>query len=162
MATSLRLLAIRSRTWEEIRRHLSSRRFGKDAIDRTLGTLERLGYINDETLAMRYAAWALVRRPMARVRLVTELVRRGVDRNTIERALDESWGAEEEEAALERAIARATRGLHHPIDRRQRMRVMSYLRRRGFSSSQALAAINSWCSSLAEQLQDDEVEDVDE
>jgi regulatory protein len=148
--TALRQLSRRARTVLEVRRHLRDRGFSAKEVAGTVERLSRLGYLDDRAYAVRYAGWAAEERPMGRRRVAAELMRRGVARDTIERALDETLGPEQEAAALERALAKAARGVLSPPDERTRRRVASALLRRGFRPAQVMVAVQAWASGGAE------------
>jgi regulatory protein len=139
----VRQLERRARTTAEVRKHLRGRGFGAAEVGEVLGRLSRLGYLDDRAYAVRYVSWAAEEKPMGRRRVTQELMRRGVDRGTIDAALDEVFGDEQEAAALGRALKRAARGVSGQLDERARRRVASYLLRRGFRPGQVMAAVRA-------------------
>jgi regulatory protein len=141
---ALRQLERRARTVAEVRRHLRGRGFAPAQIDEVIGRLARLGYLDDRAYAARYAAWSAEERPMGRRRLAQELMRRGVERATIDSVLQEAFGPEQEAGALDRALRKAARGVATPPDDKARRRVASYLLRRGFRPGLVMAAVEAW------------------
>lgn len=103
-----------------------------------------MGYLDDAAYAARLAARAVEDRPMGRRRLVEELARRGVDRDTIERTLGQCFGPEQERQALARALAKATRGGTAAAAPAGVRKVAAFLLRRGFGRAQVLAAVRVW------------------
>ena len=143
---ALRKLESRARTVFEMRRHLRQRGFDAERVAEVLGRLSRLGYLDDRAYALRYAVWAANEKPMGRRRVAQELIRRGVARDLIDRALEETFGPDQEASALERALNKASRGVTMPPDEKTRRRVASFLMRRGFGPSQTMAAVRAWAA----------------
>jgi SOS response regulatory protein OraA/RecX len=135
-ARGLRLLGVRSRGREELRRDLERRGFSSAAAGGALDRLETEGWLQD--LA---AACALARSKGARygrLRIARELAARGFSKETAERALEAEAGREEEAlAGVFRRLWKSSAGLP-PLRRRRRVRAA--LLRRGFAS-QAISEI---------------------
>src|SRR2546428_3938630 len=78
IAAAVRYLARGDRSAAQVQRHLAGRGFSGALIRRALRTLRRLGYVDDEAVALRVAEARLARRPMAREAFAAELEARGV------------------------------------------------------------------------------------
>jgi regulatory protein len=164
MDVALRYLARRARSVAEVRRHLSARGYGAAEAEEAVARLLSWGYLDDEAFALRYAAWAAADRPMGRLRIVADLLKRGVDAAAIDRALAAGFGSAVERAALEKALQRAARRLEGRPDAAARRRLGSHLIRRGFRPAAVMAAVDAWCRARGRAAGDDdlegEVEDV--
>jgi len=134
----LRLLSIRSRGREELRRELARRGFGGEAVERAVVRLVEQGWLREED-----AARALVRARRGRYgrrRIARELEARGFGGEEASRALEELGGGEED-AALTRAYRRLWKaaGKLPPPERRSRVR--RALLARGFAPEAISAMI---------------------
>jgi len=125
------LLVCRDYTKKQMIRKLKGKGFSLEAIQTVMETLERLGYIHDERYARNWVSSRLRNNPRGRSLLKEELLRRGVDKATVERVLDEIDESTEYQAALRsaRKQMRRYRNLNKVVARR---RLYSFLTRRGF------------------------------
>jgi regulatory protein len=128
---AVRYLAARSRSVSEIRRHLRGKRFDDAAIDAAVDKLRAQRYVDDADFAKYWIEQRDRFRPKGDRALMSELLRRGVARETIEIALGERPADAEVERAR-RAIARPiTRWLTlEPAERKRK--IHAYLAARGF------------------------------
>src|SRR2546426_308171 len=101
IAAAVRYLARGDRSVAQVQRHLAGRGFSGAAIRRALRTLRRLGYVDDEAVALRVAEARLARRPMAREALAAELEARGFFAGAVARAVQRAYGGLSEEALAE-------------------------------------------------------------
>ncbi len=123
---ALRYLARRDRTEAQMRMFLSragaSAPLVRDLIKRFL----RLGYLNDEAYALRWARARLARRPMGRDRLEAELLAQGLAPATVVGALEQVYRERNE-----RDLARLLLSLQSGSRRTEAGRA-GLLRRHGF------------------------------
>lgn len=128
---AVRYLGSRSRSVAEIRRHLRGKRFDDAAIDAAVDKLRAQRYVDDAEFARYWIEQRDQFRPKGDRALVTELLRKGVARETIEIAIGERSPNEEVERAR-RAIARPfNRWLTlEPAERKRK--IHAYLVARGF------------------------------
>ncbi len=129
---AVRYLASRPKSVAEIRRHLRSRRFDGAEIDRTIDALRAQRHIDDAAFARYWVEQRARFRPKGDRALVSELLVKGVARETIdlvlgERSPDATVG--EARAAIRRPLARWL-----TLDEAERKRkIHAYLAQRGFS-----------------------------
>jgi len=128
-------LSHRPRTCHEVRRHLSDHGLGGHS-ESAIARCQELGYLDDGRYAQAFVRERLRLKPRGRVRLVSELLARGVDRAIAERAVSETMreeGATELSLIREVALARVRRlhDLDLPVARR---RLAAFLARRGFAA----------------------------
>jgi regulatory protein len=131
--TAVRLLALRSRTSEEVRRLLTRRGFGPDDVARALARLTAARYLDDAQFTRAWLA-AKTRQRLGPARLSRELRAKGVSEALIEQALDELNRSRDPLQAADDAARRklpALARLPRPIARR---RLAGFLERRGFSA----------------------------
>ena len=92
----LRYLASRDRTEAQVRRFLSRAGASASRTQELIARFFRLGYLNDEAYAQRWAGVKLARRPMGRDRLEAELLAQGLDRATVSRTLEKIYSRRNE------------------------------------------------------------------
>ncbi|MFN0159504.1 MAG: regulatory protein RecX [Bacteroidota bacterium] len=133
---ALRYLASRPRTEREIRDKLREKEFSDEEINRTIHDLQRSRLINDEEFARMYVRDALQRRPPGRLLLKQKMLLLGLDKSTIEGALDEIYPEENQgESALQAAeslIAKKSPPQTREEWMKLRSKLSSFLGRRGY------------------------------
>jgi len=132
IAEAVRYLARGDRSAAQVQSYLAGRGFSGAAIRRALRTLQRLGYVDDETVACRVAEARLARRPMAREALAAELEARGFSAGAVARAVQRAYAGLSEEAVAERFLKSLPRRFSDPV--REGSRRAGLLRGRGFSA----------------------------
>ena len=130
---ALRLLAARPRSCREIRDRLRRAGFEAEEIAEEIGRLEAVGLLDDERFAREFAEHLVANRGVGRRALVSSLMAKGIDRETIETVAEETVG-DEESRAEELARSRLGRlsGLDPPAAYR---RLMGLLARRGYDAA---------------------------
>jgi regulatory protein len=144
-----RFLELRSRSVDEVRKHLTAAAFPPPLVEGAIERLLQLGWLDDRAFA---TAWVESRdraRPRGQVALRRELALKGIDRETVDDVLaqrDEagrddadgesgtrSRGGSADEIAAERLLTKS-RGALQRIDdpRLRRQRVYALLARNGF------------------------------
>ncbi|HET8567969.1 MAG TPA: regulatory protein RecX [Candidatus Limnocylindria bacterium] len=116
----------------EIRRHLRSKRFGDEDIDRAIDELRAQRYVGDEDFARYWVEQRAEHRPKGDRALVSELLQKGVARDVIDVVL----GARDPEAEVKQARKAIERPLMRwlTLDEPERKRKLhAYLVSRGFS-----------------------------
>ncbi|MBI3988449.1 MAG: regulatory protein RecX [candidate division NC10 bacterium] len=156
---ALRLLAIRGRSVSEVRERLLKRGFSQGEVEETLQNLLKKKYLNDQAFASDWARGRLVRAPVGRIRIASELKAKGVGEAEINTALTEVYDQADELRLASMAVQRRLPLIQHLPQEVKRRRLFTYLQRRGFPSTVILSV-------LAEQLGkpsgDDEGGDVDD
>lgn len=125
LAMAVRALARSDKTVAQIERLLQAKGASERDCRAAVRELERRGYLNDHAFAVRWAESTLSRRPMGSQRLMAELLRRGVDESTADRAVREVFrGRSEQEVAC--CALQGLIGVKRPIQ------LVRFLRQRGF------------------------------
>ena len=129
---AMRLIKGRMQSERELRTKLRRREYGDAAIDTVLENLKRLGYVNDEKLALDRAAQQAKVKKVGRRRAIQELSKSGINRDTAERAAARAYeGVDPRAAALE--VARKKASTLSRFDAlTARRRLVGFLQRRGF------------------------------
>lgn len=129
---ALRLLGVRARSRDELRRRLRQAGHSEDETEAALADLERVGLIDDAAFAAEVVRWKLDRQGYGHRAALTSLRQRGVGREVAERAVAEAgWEEDEEARAVQVAEARLPRLAALDPGTAYR-RLQSYLLRRGF------------------------------
>lgn len=139
IAEAVRYLARGDRSAAQVERHLARRGFPRAAVRTALRTLDRLGYVNDEAVALRMAQARLARRLMAREALAAELEASGFAPEAIARAVRGAYAGLSDEAVAERFLESLPVRYRDPD--RERRRRAGLLRGRGFSSDVSEAVL---------------------
>jgi regulatory protein len=129
--TAVRFLGPRPRSVSEIKRHLRTKRFDDVAQDKAIDQLRAQRYIDDEAFARYWVEQRLKFRPKGDRALASELMQKGVARETIDLVIGEA----DPNAEVERARAAIRRPMTRwlSMDERERKRkIHQYLAARGF------------------------------
>lgn len=143
LEAALRYLSYRPRTRSEVMRHLISRGHGIVA-ERVVERCRELGYLDDATYSVAFARERIRLKPRGRARIVSELLKRGVDRGTAENAVAVALAEEEvTETDLLHAVAqRRASSLGRLDPATARRRLYAYLIRRGFMGNEVQVAVD--------------------
>lgn len=139
---ALGLLTVRQRSRRELRTRLIGAGFSPEDVDVELAALAEVGLVDDDAFARSVVEQGMGRRLQGRRAISSGLAAKGVDRGTIERALQEvgADGEDGEEArAFELARTRASR-LSSVAPEAAARRLTEFLARRGFGISLARRA----------------------
>jgi regulatory protein len=128
---ALRLLGRRDHTVYELRSRLIDRGYPEDAVESLITALLTEGLLDDSRVAAAHARTASSIKGRGPHRIRRELEARGIDAALAEQSTA-LLGGDEEAAAIERLIARKTRG--RPLEPDDRRRLFQHLLRRGFSA----------------------------
>ncbi len=140
---AVRLIAVKDRTEKEMRDRLAQKGFGPDEIDETVEFLKNYKYIDDAEYARRYAADGVNLKGWGPGRIRTELLRRGISRETVDQTLEqmEADPREQIDLIMERRFSNSDLS-----NRNERNRIFGYFARRGYNSHDIWGAINSRCA----------------
>jgi regulatory protein len=136
---ALRLLSVRPRSRRELELRLRGAGFEADEVEAELARLEAVGLVDDEAFARAVVEHELTVRRSGRRAVGSRLAARGVDRATIDAALQEASGTGDEDRALELARSRVSR-LAGVGPEQAFTRLVGFLARRGYEPSVARAA----------------------
>ena len=139
---ALRALTRRPHARADLRRRLVLRQHPPQAVDRALERLAAQGLLNDRRYAEHFAATRAAR-GRGPARLVTDLLRQGVERRAAEAAVRAALSAEgidPARAARQVAERRAAQLGDLPAAVKRR-RLRAYLARRGYAGHQARAVV---------------------
>ena len=127
---ALAFLTSRPRSIREVRDRLKEKEIPPDTIDAVVARLEGWGYVGDEGFARYWVENRGANQPRGKRLLRQELWRKGVERETVDRVLDE---LEVDEAGGALALARKRfNQLRNYDEQTQRRRLAAFLQRRGY------------------------------
>ncbi len=132
MADALRYLTLGDRSAAQMERYLNGRGYSKTAVQKTMGTLHRLRYVDDRTVALRIAQAWIARTPMAREALTAKLTDREFAAASIAAAVSHIYGTTTEKAFAELFIKSLP--ARYAETRREDRRRAALLSARGFSA----------------------------
>jgi regulatory protein len=129
----LRKLTAQARSRSELAKALQQRAVPEDAASAVLDRMEEVGLVDDAAFADSWVRSRQSRRHLSRRALRQELVRKGVERDDIDNALEQVDADDEHAAAKELAMKklRSMSGMDRQVQYR---RLAGALARRGFSS----------------------------
>lgn len=131
-AAALRYLQGRTRTAREVQRHLAGKEHSEPAVAAVLEDLKASGVVDDERYASWYVEARLGHRPTGKVRLVREMVERGVPRSMADAAVDQVLDPQQELVLARRATEKRLPSLRGLEPNKARRRLGSFLAGRGF------------------------------
>jgi regulatory protein len=127
----VQFLATRPRSVAEIRRHLHGKRYDDEAIDGAIDKLRAQRYIDDLDFAKYWVEQRSRFRPKGDRALVSELINKGVARDTIDEALGE-MPPESEADRARRAVARQLTRWESLAPGDRKRKIHAFLAQRGF------------------------------
>lgn len=139
---AVRMLGARPRAVQEVLRRLRQKGHNPSAAAEAVGRLEADGVLDDTEFA-RHFARVRSAKGHGPSRLLTDLLRRGVERRLAERSIDEVLEAEGfDETAQVRALAEKRLRQLGDLPRRTLLRrVVGYLNRRGYRGREAMQIV---------------------
>ena len=141
---ALAFLTYRPRSVREVRDRLTKKGVEPEVVEAVLARLAGWGYVGDEGFARYWIENRGANQPRGRRLLQQELRLKGVEKETIDRALEESELDEEAGAlALARKRLPQLRALDEPTQRR---RLAAYLQRRGYDYPTTKRALDTLLS----------------
>jgi regulatory protein len=140
LEAALRFLEARARSIDEVRRRLRTAGYRPELIDGAIERLTALGILDDTSFAQAWVESRDRARPRGERALRRELQVKGIERTTVDAAMDDRrpgpGGPDDPDvAAAERLLARNRRALERVADpRARRQRAYALLARHGFDS----------------------------
>jgi regulatory protein len=134
---ALRFLGYSARTKAEIEQRLARDEFPQEIIAAMVAEMEAAGYVNDEDFARHWLEDRADRKRYGKIRLMAELRRKGVDRDTATEALSAIAESDEVRRAAAAAAAKWSaedlRNLDFESLHKEKARIYRFLAGRGFS-----------------------------
>jgi len=129
---ALNFLSYRSRSEKEISERLKKKGFNPGNIEEVISDLKRVNLLDDYEFACQWIKDRLKSRPRGLALIRQELIRKGIKKEIIEKALDESY-PEEDEVKLASELIKKREKRYTGLDKKlARKRMSDFLLRRGF------------------------------
>jgi SOS response regulatory protein OraA/RecX len=146
----LKWLALRELSEHQVRQRLAARHVSAKAIDDAVHTLKSTGALDDRRTAVAAARTdALVKRH-GRRRVAERLQALGIGRELARRVVEEVFAEIDEQALLERALARRLGRTRRAIkDATEYRRLYAYLVRQGFEPSEVASLLRGRSRAVA-------------
>jgi regulatory protein len=129
----LKMLQQRLHSRAELSRKLARKQYPPGVVDDVLGDLERLGYVDDARFARTRALAAAQHKHHGRRRAMVELLKRGVEGPTAQRALEDVYEAHDSMATARALALKQAPRLRRLDSQTARRRLFGMLARRGFA-----------------------------
>jgi regulatory protein len=143
-AAALAMLARRELSEAQVRERLARREHEKPAIEQAVERLKAAGALDDRRVALAAARTEAHVRSRGRARVVQRVRALGIDPDLASEAVDEVFAAIDEDALLERALARRLRGPAARVtDPAHFRRLFQQLIRQGFAPSAVTRALRT-------------------
>jgi regulatory protein len=155
VARALNYLSFRPRSREEVKRYLQRKETAPELIDRVLERLEQLDLINDQAFAEFWIESRTGSNPKGAQAIKSELRQKGVTREVVDEMVNDE---QDEERAHQAARKKAQLLVGQPsMDFKTfRLRLGSFLQRRGFSYEIAAHTVRELWQELTTEEGDDE------
>ena len=141
---ALRLIEFRDRTEKELREKLAAKGCNEEQIEDTVEFLKNYGYIDDGRYASHFTHDAINLKKWGKIRIRTELLRKGIDRETAEFAIEDAFAEIEEDRVLSQMQSRFKDSDFSNM--KVRTRIFNFFLRRGFTPDEIKGAMNKMSS----------------
>lgn len=141
-------LARQMRTVAELKRLMRARvedaegEYGQTLIELVIRRLKDHGYLNDSQYAASYSSIRRDNQKFGRLRVVTELKKKGVHGELIAKAVDATYDGINEERQAREYLKK--KRLEKPRDQKQAARIFRQLARAGFGSKTIFTILKKW------------------
>ena len=140
----LKLLGRRELSEQQIRQRLARKQHSPEDIDDAVARLREERAINDQRVAEAIARMETGIRKRGRIRVRLQIERAGIAKDTAKAAIDEVFGAIDDEALLESSLRKRLRGRETIADDREFARLFRYLIGQGFESDRVAKALKAY------------------
>lgn len=141
---ALYLIEFRDRTEKELREKLFGKGYAEEQIEDTVEFLKNYGYIDDKRYASHFIHDAINLKKWGKIRIRTELLRKGIDREITDFALEDAFAKVDDDRVLNEMKKRFSNSDFSNM--KERNRIFGFFMRRGFTSAEIKGAMNKMCS----------------
>lgn len=130
---AVNLLTYRPRSIRDLRERLLEKPWtNHEIVEDVIDKLKQYKYLDDHQFGKDFAASKLRQRPVGEKRLRMDLIRKKLDKETIDKVLGETFNEISEEDTIARAIAKRLRIKGSPENQADRKKFYDHLLRLGF------------------------------
>ena len=133
LARAFRFLAARARSQKEIEDRLARYGYPAIVIERVIAKCKNLQYIDDRQFAFQFARSRLAQKPLGPDLLRTELYKHGLGEDLIKEVIAAVFQENTERDLAQKLAEKRLLRLRDLPEQKARARLISYLKRRGFS-----------------------------
>jgi regulatory protein len=137
----LKMLARRELSERQVRQRLARKQHDADDIDLAIARLLEERALDDARVAEAIARTETLVRKRGKMRVRLQIERAGIAKDTAAKAIDEVFGAIDDDALLEASLAKRLRGRETLADDREFQRLYRYLSGQGFDSDRIMKAL---------------------
>ncbi len=131
---AVNLLTYKPRSVNELRDRLLEKTWtNQEIVDEVIEKLKNYGYLDDTQFAKSFAASKVRQKPIGKKRLRMDLMKKRLDKDTIEKTLEATFEETPEDQIIDRAIAKRLRIKGKPEDQNDKKKFYDHLLRLGFS-----------------------------
>ena len=141
---ALKVIEFKDRTEKEIREKLIQKGYDEVTIEDELEFLKSYGFIDDSRYAQKFTLDAINIKKWGKGRIKTELLRKGVDREIIDVAIEEAFLEVDDDRLFFEMQKRFKDSDFSNM--KERGRIFNFYMRRGFSPDEIKGAMNHMCS----------------
>lgn len=141
---ALYLIEFKDRTEKELRDKFREKGYDENDTEDEIEFLKNYGYINDKRYAEHFTHDAINIKKWGKMRIRTELLRKGVDRETIDNIIEDAFFEVGNDLVLTQMQTRFKNSDFSNI--KERTRIFNFFMRRGFSPDEIKGAMNKMCS----------------
>ena len=139
----LKMLGRRELSEKQVRQRLARKEHEPDEIEDAVARLREERAINDVRVAEAIVRTETGIRKRGKFRVRMQLERAGIAKDVAKQALDEVFGALDDEALLEGSLRKRLRGRESIADDREFQRLFRYLIGQGFESDRVMQALRA-------------------
>ncbi len=140
----LKMLGRRELSEKQVRQRLARKEHEPDEIEEAVTRLREERAINDVRVAEAIARTETGIRKRGKIRVRMQLERAGIAKDVAKQALDEVFGALDEEALIEGSLRKRLRGRESIADDREFQRLFRYLIGQGFESDRVMNTLKAY------------------
>jgi regulatory protein len=140
----LKMLGRRELSEQQVRQRLARKQYSQDEIDEAVARLRAERAINDQRVAEAIARMETGIRKRGKVRVRIQLERAGIAKETARTAIDDVFGAIDDDALLQSSLQKRLRGRDTIADDREFARLFRYLIGQGFESDRVMKALKAY------------------
>lgn len=141
---ALYLIEFKDRTEKELRDKFKEKGYDENDTEDEIEFLKNYGYIDDKRYAEHFTHDAINIKKWGKMRIRTELLRKGIDHETIDNTIEDAFLGVENDLVLTQMQTRFKNSDFSNI--KERTRIFNFFMRRGFSPDEIKGAMNKMCS----------------
>jgi len=141
---ALKLIEFKDRTEKELRGRLLEKGYDENSVEDEIEFLKNYGYVNDARFAEHFTSDAINIKKWGKMRIRTELARKGIDSEIIENTIEDAFSECDDDRVFSMMKTRFANSDFSNI--KERTRIFNFYMRRGFSPDEIKGAMNKMCS----------------